>query len=407
MNAKSLSLKLAALSELFVPMNLETMLPTHNFGRESRKDWASPEGIAQDIYTGYDVHFGTVKVHPIEAFEDGVKAAKAQWAAIIKLLREDPQQYFQTGKDVSSLKYQVPNVDAEGKPILDKDEKQTDRTVEVTCGQVADIMEKIGCKPKYWVISACRRTWAFPWVLGLRQVLGMSIDDFRYPVDVVPYVDADTTIALQVADNSESAKVHYSLTATLQQAVHFLDKDITISETRLGEMIGLADRLDVSTQQVTASKRGERQKFYRWATVCLRYPKLNILERCQMMPPIVDKGEKIPYEMGGYLPIKKFNKELAQGILGKAKPNAVIQEVFPELRKDENCPLFTDAQVELILKAIVEGTKASNAMLNKTQLEAILNATAKMEIKEHVGAVLRAVVNGNANFFNELGDTSK
>lgn len=141
-----------------------------------------------------------------------------------------------------------------------------------------------------------------------------------------------------------------------------------------------SDLLDVGC------KRGEAQRCWRFVQLARDHRDLNLIERVNMPAPDMIDG-KIPYTPGGFLDIRKFDKEKLYLVINGKNP----------FDKEKNMSNSSKNIEEKYLRVIMEGSRKSTAITKadldfwsgcKLQIAAYIMQAVKLDRKDMLEALL-------------------
>ena len=376
-------------------------LPHLNIGRDDIESWGAPEGdLPGPMSSGYDPSKGAIVLYPLE---------------VLKAHGIDNPEEFAIQQRASLVAWLRANGNVKVTYLRSKERKsatEEDETIEdtFTLSEVADLIESSKVKPRWLATSGQRRTWASWFAALLAHKRGYLADPHGYTVlaDVREPKDADALVREQLDENSGEGKRGYSASGYLRAAARVMSAKPLIGETELGQRIGLADHVDARTGKVTTNRRNERQKFYRWARIALRLPRLNLLERVKMAPRVTGEGTNrvVHYDAGGYVPAEKLHKEAAQTFLGEKKndpePNAGASIVNVTGKPYVKGFQATPDVVEDYVRGLIVGGRLKSAALTAPDLRKLLDNAEVYNKPVTIGRMVRAILQGNADWFGDV-----
>lgn len=397
---------------LTAPTETAASLPCLNHGRESKASWSDPwKTVPVDLVHGWNKHLGAVVVIPVEdldrlgvtgpdstfyrsAIEAAADYGNRLEANVARMVPDSGYRYC-VGSSVATV---------EGKQVAQDKELILERAAFV------QYLKKQTIAPRFVAISAQRRTMAaFP-SNYLREKEGLK--PIRFPVIVKRFATLQELWLSQVEDNRDNSKADYKADGLISNYMLRLDANPMQSQTALALAAGVAV--------------GIGQKAYALATWA-RQTGFPLVERLRKEP--VTQDGKIVYQPGGFINFSSLDKECCRGIAGqvaKELPKALeaifvdeegafraTKEVVPgpdgltiHLPPTwEPGQLATCEQFERYVELAMSGSTRSST-LDKARVKNLINTLSLDQRRKAVtvGQALRAVLNGNEQFFQSPPD---
>lgn len=390
-------------------------LPTFNPGRDRPESWGAPDQeLVPHLWQGFRPDKGVLIVAPLSAAL--LHTMRADW----QKQREALLEYYAAVENAGAYKIPLPPLPDDEKkreaalaaePLEFAQQRKFNAenpakavecaTVTISGADVVSVLEALP-EPEFIVLSGQRRASCALHVEALRRKLGVpDLMQWGALVREAPThkagkknaIDVEALSRMLVEDNASAGKLDYDAVAKATMAVEFLAKDPTLGETALGRLLGLDDQTNPVTGKKIVDYRGTRQKLFRFARVCRRFPELNLLERIAMPETVSVVGDKrvVHYVPGGYVPLNKLGKEELACCLGdREKATKALPETTAATYKEGTA--LTAEQVEEYIALAIAGSKPPRVAVNETELKAIAEDTLLCNKTATVGEVVKALL---------------
>jgi hypothetical protein len=176
--------------------------------------------------------------------------------------------------------------------------------------------------PKYLIFGGQRRTYALPFCVTLRDLMGVE-NALKVAVTVRQPSSFAELQEMILLENSREGQRAYSPVSVLQNACRVFDADPLIGETKLGRIIGLHDQRD-KNGDVTKNQRGRRQFAIGFATLNAQNRPVRLRDRIAL-PRTTDDEGKLQYVPEGYVDHRKLQSQAVRFLCG----NGTDKGTFP------------------------------------------------------------------------------
>ena len=150
-----------------------------------------------------------------------------------------------------------------------------------------------------------------------------------------------------------------------------------------------------AVQSALNLKRGTAQKLHALATLANKFPKLNIVARCDLARPKDSNGniiENPSYAAGCHLPLSRIKPGTVRTLLAKASSSEKMDDVAAiAMGHREHNRLATEAEVEKAFELVIENKVHVTAMLTRDTLKTMADGCSSPKIVH----LLTSIIDGD------------
>ena len=222
--------------------------------------------------------------------------------------------------------------------------------------------------PTYQGIPCNRRGYALP-ASQLAYGVGHKGKTFQVPVEVMDISSDEDMFLIRMRENSNIGRSNYTLADLVGCALQGVKFGHT--ETQIRNELNLG--------------RGRSQTVHGLATLCKKYPGLNLLSRLQMEKPKNAKGKPIlTYKAGSWINISAFDGNANRTLLGKAGKTAsgasslddmAVKAMGFKTKEEAVGKVATEQQIETFIKLTIGGKVNADAIMAKPRIEQFKDST--------------------------------